>query len=146
MKRDDYLYTETDDSCGLCGLRGAQALTVHHIDGNSANDVYENTIVLCYNCHMRYNQQKGITEDEIRVRKRHLMHRTVTTYGVNALKIAARNDFGVVAMPFLLYHLIDLGFMSKEEDQMGYGAQSDATARFAITDRGRAILTQWLSE
>ena len=146
MKRDDYLYTETDDSCGLCGLRGEPALTVHHIDGNSANDVYENMIVLCYNCHMRYNQQKGITEDEIRVRKRHLMHRTVTTYGVNALKIAARNDFGVVAMPFLLYHLIDLGFMSKEEDQMGYGAQSDATARFAITDRGRVVLAQWLED
>ncbi len=145
MRLTDRLYTETDDSCGLCGLRGAQALTIHHIDGDAANDVYENTIVLCHNCHTRYHQQKGITEDEIRTRKRHLMHRTVTTYGVNALKIAARND-GVVAMPFLLNHLIDLGYMSKEEDQMGYGAQSDATARFAITGRGRAVLAQWLED
>ena len=146
MNLADRLYTETDDSCGLCGLRGAQALTIHHIDSDAANDVYENTIVLCHNCHTRYHQQKGITEDEIRVRKRHLMHRTVTTYGVNALKIAARNNFGVVAMPFLLYHLVDLDYMSKEEDQMGYGAQTDATARFAITDRGRAVLAQWLED
>ena len=146
MNLADRLYTETDDSCGLCGLRGAQALTIHHIDSDAANDVYENTIVLCHNCHTRYHEQKGIREDEIRVRKRHLMHRTVTTYGVNALKIAARNNFGVVAMPFLLYHLIDLGYMSKEEDQMGYGAQSDATARFAITDQGRVVLKQWLED
>lgn len=146
MNLADRLYTETDDSCALCGLRGTQALTIHHIDGNPANDVYENTIVLCQNCHMRYHQGKGITEDDIRARKRHLMHKTVTTYGVNALKIAARNNFGIVAMPFLLYHLVDLGFMSKEEDQMGYGAQSDATARFAITDRGRTALTEWLEQ
>ena len=51
MKLTDRLYTETDDSCGLCGLRGAQALTIHHIDSDAANDVYENTIVLCHNCH-----------------------------------------------------------------------------------------------
>ena len=146
MKLADRLYVETDDSCALCGLRGAQALTIHHIDDNAANDVYENTIVLCHNCHTRYHQSKGITEEDIKARKRHLMHKTVTMYGVNTLKIAARNNFGVVAMPFLLYHLVDLGYMSKEEDQMGYGAQSDATARFAITDRGRAVLAEWLGQ
>ena len=61
------------------------------------------------------------------------MYKTVTTYGLNALKIAARNNFGVIAMPFLLNHLLDLG----------YGAQSDATVRFAITDRGRETLKEW---
>jgi hypothetical protein len=61
------------------------------------------------------------------------------------MKIAKRNNFGVVAMPFLLYHLVDLGYMSKEEDQMGYGDQDDATARFAITEKGKAILNKWFA-
>jgi hypothetical protein len=59
------------------------------------------------------------------------------------LKIADRNRFGVVAMPFLLYHLVDLGYMEKREDQMGYGDQEDATALFAITETGRKLLQKW---
>lgn len=48
-------------------------------------------------------------------------------------------------MPSFLYHLVDLGCMTKEEDQMGYGAQSDATARFAITEKGKSILNKWFA-
>ena len=48
-------------------------------------------------------------------------------------------------MPFLLYHVVDLGYMTKEEEQMGYGEQDDATARFAITDSGRALVRKWFS-
>jgi hypothetical protein len=59
------------------------------------------------------------------------------------MKIADRNGFGVVAMPFLLYHLVDLGYLTKEENQMGYGDQKDATARFAITAKGRDILCRF---
>jgi len=69
----------------------------------------------------------------------------MTTYGLNALKIARRNGFGVIAMPFLLYHLVDLGYMTKEENQMGYGDQKDATARFAITEKGKAVLDKWFT-
>ena len=58
--------------------------------------------------------------------------------------IAARNNFGVVAMPFLLYHLVQLGYMTKEEEVMAYGEQNDSTARFAITDAGRKVLLKWL--
>ena len=61
------------------------------------------------------------------------------------MKIAKRNDFGVIAMPFLLYHVVDLSYMTKEEDQMGYGKQSDATARFAITEKGISILNKWFA-
>jgi len=61
------------------------------------------------------------------------------------MKIAKRNNFGVIALPFLLYHLVDLGYMSKEEDQMGYGDQTDATARFAITEKGKSILDNWFA-
>ena len=60
------------------------------------------------------------------------------------MKIASRNNFGVVALPFLLYHLTDIGYMTKEENQMGYGEQDDATSRFAITAKGRNVLQRWL--
>ena len=124
-------------------MRGSACLTEHHIDCNRANNTYDNIIVLWHNCHHSFHNDKGLSEEEVRGRKRHLIHKTITTYGLNAMKIAMRNDFGVIAMPFLLYHLVDMGLMSKEEDQMGYGAQSDATARFAITESGRALLSKW---
>jgi hypothetical protein len=41
MKLDDRLYSETDDTCAICGLRGISVLTIHHIDGNSRNSVYD---------------------------------------------------------------------------------------------------------
>ena len=61
------------------------------------------------------------------------------------MKIANRNNFGVVAMPFLLYHLADLGYLTEEESQMGYGEQEDATARFAIAESGRELLRRWFA-
>ena len=36
--------------------------------------------------------------------------------------------------------------MKKEEAQMGYGKIDDATARFAITDRGVNIIEKWFGE
>ena len=50
MNLEDWLYGETDDACAICGVRGPQILTVHHIDQNSSNNVYDNTIILCHNC------------------------------------------------------------------------------------------------
>ena len=144
MRIKNYLFLETDDACGLCGERGIENLTIHHIDGNEQNNEYDNQIILCHNCHHRFHQKKGVTKIQIENRKRNLIQKTLTQYGVNALKIADRNNFGVIAMPFLLYHLVDMGFMSKEEDQMGYGAQKDATSRFAITDKGKSLYRKWL--
>lgn len=145
MKLEDWLFGETDDTCAICGIRGTQILTVHHIDEIHSNNVYDNTIILCHNCHHQYNHNKGLTRDQIEKRKRHLIQKTLTQYGINAMKIAERNNFGVVGMPFLLYHLVQLGYMTKEENQMGYGSQEDATARFAITDSGRELLQKWFS-
>jgi len=79
---------------------------------------------------------------QIRDRKRHLIVKTVTTFGINALKIARRNGEGVIAMPFLLFHLVDLGYMCKEEVQTTYG-RIEATVRFSITNEGRRVLEQW---
>ncbi len=147
MNLKDRLYSETDDACAICGIRRLPALTIHHIDGNEENNTYDNRIVLCHNCHQLHHQSKapneGPSEEQIRDRKRHLILKTLTQYGLNAMKIAARNNFGVVAMPFLLYHLVELGYLTKEEEQMGYGDQENATSRFAITEEGRKLLRKW---
>lgn len=144
MKLKDRLHAETDDACAICGNRGPRILTIHHIDGNSSNNAYDNQIVLCHNCHCQYHaQEQVLTKEEIEDRERRLIIKNLTQYGLNALKITARNNFGVVAMPFLLMHLVDLGYMTKEENQMGYGEQEDVTARFAITSEGRSLLDKW---
>jgi phage terminase large subunit GpA-like protein len=145
MKLDDLLYLETDDSCAICGNRGIQILTKHHIDSNRSNNTYENLIILCHNCHHKITNKKGLTKKQIIKRKQHLIHKTITTYGLNALKIANRNDSGVIAMPFLLYHLVDLGYMTKKEEQMGYGKQEDVTARFVITKKGKDLVKKWFA-
>ena len=145
MKTKEFLFTETDDACAICGLRGPDILTVHHIDEDPSDNAYDNQIVLCNNCHQRYNLAKGLSREQIEDRKRHLILKTITQYGLNALKIASRNNFGIVAMPFPLYHLVDLGYMTKKEIQMGYGEQADATARFGITDEGRKLLEKWFT-
>jgi hypothetical protein len=145
MKMSDLIYLETDDSCAICGTKGIAVLSEHHIDSDRSNNEYDNLIVLCHNCHHKTTNGKGLPRTKIEERKRHLIDKTMTTYGLNALKIAQRNKFGVIAMPFLLYHLVDLGYMTKEENQMGYGEQTDATARFAITEKGQKVLEKWFA-
>ena len=145
MDLHNLLFVETDDSCAICGIRGIGVLTEHHIDGDRSTNTYDNLIVLCHNCHHAHHNGKGLTREQIVDRKRHLIQKTLTTPGLNAMKIASRNNFGVVAMPFLLYHLVGMGYMTKEEEQMGYGEQEDATARFAITERGRSLLSKWFA-
>ena len=145
MKTSDTLLAETEDACALCGIKGINVLTEHHIDEDRTNNQYDNLIVLCYNCHSGYHAKGIVTADHIKTTKCHLIQKTLTTYGLNALKIAGRNNFGVIAMPFLLYHLVDMGYMTKEEVQMGYGEQGDATSRFAITDEGRKLLAKWFA-
>ena len=145
MKTSDLIYIETDDSCAICGAKGIGILSEHHIDSDRSNNEYDNRIVLCHNCHHKITNNKGLSEEEIKNRKRHLINKTITTYGLNAMKFAKRNKCGVLAWPFLLYHLVDLDYMSKEEDQMGYGEQDDATSRFAITKKGKSILDKWFA-
>ena len=77
MRIEEYLYAETDDACATCGIRGQQALTIHHIDEDDSNNAYDNRIVLCYNCHKRYNDDKGITAVQIKDRKRRLVVKTL---------------------------------------------------------------------
>ena len=50
MKTDDLIYYETDDSCAICGAKGIDNLSEHHIDSDRSNNEYDNLIVLCHNC------------------------------------------------------------------------------------------------
>lgn len=142
----EILRIETDGGCALCDAKGPDLLTEHHIDENRENNAYDNRILLCHNCHCRYHQGKGVTTEDIIDRKRQLIAKTLTTYGLNALKIAQRNEFGVVAMPFLLHHLVDLGFLKQEEEQMSYGGGKEhilVNARFMITEEGKRLVLNW---
>lgn len=52
-KKNSFAYFETDDSCAICGIRGYDNLTLHHIDGKKnvdgeSNNDYDNLIVLCH--------------------------------------------------------------------------------------------------
>lgn len=141
MTITDVLYSEVGDECALCRTRGC--LTIHHIDEDHENNAYDNQLILCQTCHDGYHRANDPSREKIRERKLHLMLRTLTAYGVSALKVAARNGFGVVSFPFLLWHLVELGYMSKEEMQMGYG-EVEATARFAATDGGKRFVREWL--
>ncbi len=143
MKVTDYVFIETSESCALCGQKGIENLTEHHIDGNDKNNEYDNRIVLCQNCHCRFHSKKEINKERIHTAKKRLIAKTMSHFGLNALKIAKRNKFGVIAMPFLLYHLVDLGLMEKKESQMGYGEQEDATALFSITEKGKIFYDKW---
>lgn len=52
-----YLLIKYDNKCAICGwceinkYTGKSPLEVHHIDGNWENNVEENLIILCPNCH-----------------------------------------------------------------------------------------------
>ncbi len=143
MQIKDYLYNEADNSCTLCGIKDKRNLTIHHLDHDDNNNKYDNQIILCHNCHNRHHTKKGISKKLIKETKRGLIIKTLTIYGVNAIKYASRESFGITAMPFLLYHLVDLGFMKQKENQMGYGEQEDVTARFIITKEGKRLYHKW---
>jgi hypothetical protein len=139
-----WIFIETDDSCAICGYPHKEDLTIHHIDHNPANTVYENEIVLCRYCHDLHHKEKKLTTEQIEDRKLTLMSRTITTYGINAIKKAYRNgEKSVVGMPFLLNHLVDLGYMEMKEEIEFYGS-IPVSARFILIDRGRKVHDKWL--
>lgn len=143
MRIKEILYLETDNSCAYCGIKQNANLTIHHLDGNRSNNAYDNQIVLCHNCHHRLNENKGISEGDIRERKKNLIRKTITQYGVNALKIAYRKEGKVIAIPFLLYHLVEMGYFTQKDSMM----LSDgilALSYFEITKKGKELYQKWL--
>ena len=92
MKIKDRLYLEADDACAVCGIRGIQILTIHHIDRIPSNNEYDNQIVLCRNCHNSHHQGKGLSTKQIKERKRHLIEKTLTTQRQNAFEKEERSE------------------------------------------------------
>lgn len=143
MKIKDILSLETDNSCAICRECQKENLTEHHIDGNNNNNDYDNRIIICWNCHQRYNQKKGISVKDIKERKKILIQKTLTQYGINALKIASRRDAGIVALPFLVFHLVDMGYLKKTGEIM-YQGDADYLVKYKITFKGKTVYEKWL--
>lgn len=140
---EERLHQETDGGCGICGIRDQRVLTIHHINHGGAprDDSYENLIVLCHNCHQSYHQGKGPQKDEILRIKKRLIRRTLTQFGINALKEATRKNL-VSGAPFLLNHLYEMGYLEFDEILMGSPKQIDI-ACYRITKRGSKLLDNW---
>lgn len=54
-KRDNYICQE----CGKTQDECDRILDVHHIDGDNANNIEENMITLCRNCHTKLHNERG---------------------------------------------------------------------------------------
>lgn len=142
MTIEETLFLETDDSCAFCREPEKENLTIHHIDRNKDNNAYDNQIVICYNCHQRHHQKKTITLEDIKKKKKLLIVKTLTQYGVNALKIAYRKKGIIVATPFLMYHLVDMGYFKETGLQM-WSDDVDMLARFELAQDGKKLLRRW---
>lgn len=141
--------SETDFQCAYCGQRDGMNLTLHHIipERDGGKSEVSNLIALCFNCHHRIEDTKTIPEKEIKKIKRHLVHKRLTQAGVNALKIAYKNPFGVIATPFSVQHLLDEKLIKHIETQMTYvtgDGETEATALYRITEKGKKLTAKWL--
>ncbi len=103
------VFDESGYQCAFCGHRDGLNLTAHHItpEKEGGKTTFYNLIALCYNCHHRVDETKSISRKDIRRLKRHLVHRRLTQAGLNALKLAYKNPFGVIATPFSVEHLVE---------------------------------------
>ena len=142
---EERLLFEVNASCALCGFRDERMLTFHHIEPDK-NNSYDNLIVLCHNCHNCHHQGKGISQEDIQKKKKHLIRNTLTQFGLNALKEAYRKD-RVYGLPFLLTHLLEMGYLSfahATNSRGGTGKKKIVVeAEYLITDKGKALLEKW---
>jgi len=145
---EECLYLETDSSCANCGFRDNRALTIHHIDkAKSKNRAYDNLILLCHNCHHCLNENKGLSDEDIKVLKRRLIIKTLTQLGLNAMKEAYRKGC-VVATPFLVNHLIELQYLKYADKISSFSDDEtntivDINAIYTLTEEGKRLLEKW---
>ena len=142
------LVEETDGACAYCGIKDYRVLTEHHIEQMEPKDQsYDNRIILCHNCHHLYHQDKGPTLVELQEIKKRLICKILTQQGVNAIKESYRKG-RVVASPYLVNHLIELGYMQQKEIHMTVGGVGDSgeivgTAIYELTEPGKAFAHKW---
>ncbi|MFH2048724.1 MAG: HNH endonuclease [bacterium] len=140
---------ESGFQCAYCGQHDGMNLTLHHIipERDGGKTAPNNLIALCYNCHHRVEDTKTINVKDIRKLKRYLVHRRLTQAGVNALKIAYKNSFGVIATPFTVEHFLEENLLKHVETQMNYGGKdgiTEATALYRITKKGKEMVELWI--
>ena len=149
-RSDELLYLETENACAYCGHKDSRVLTIHHlVQLIPKNEDYDNKLVLCHNCHQSHHQGKGATANELCMIKRCLIIKTLTRPGLNAMKEAYRRSL-VVAMPFLVNHLVEFGYLAQGEMIRGEWSPVDNTtpkfiidAEYTITAQGKCLLEKW---
>jgi len=142
------LIEETDGACSYCGIKDYRILTEHHIEQTKPKDQsYDNRIILCHNCHNLYHQGKGPSEKDIKEIKRRLIGKILTRQGINAVKESYRNGC-VVAAPYLVNHLVELGYIRQTEilsnvidDDSGNSVV--VTAVYELTELGKLFAQKW---
>lgn len=149
---DEMAYMETEGACANCGFKDTHALTIHHLDPTSPKDEsYDNKLVLCHNCHQCHHQGKGPSSEELASIKKRLIVKTLTTQGLNALKVANRHA-GVSASPFLVNHLVEYGYWQHRENTAWYVENDEndpikdgipTEAFYGISEKGRTLLEKW---
>lgn len=69
-----FLLRNTDRKCGICGITEwngcAVPLELHHIDGNWKNNIGENLILVCPNCHALTDTYKNKNKGNGRTSRR----------------------------------------------------------------------------
>ena len=149
---DEMVYMETEGACANCGFKDSRALTIHHLVPTPPKDEsYDNKLVLCHNCHQCHHQGKGPSSEELETIKKRLIVKTLTTQGLNAMKVANRRA-GVSASPFLVNRLVEYGYLqhrenttwhveNDEDDPIKDGIPTEAF--YIISEKGRALLEKW---
>src|SRR5882672_3534400 len=145
---EELLFIETDDGCANCGFRDTRALTIHHLEQViPSNESYDNKRVLCHNCHQCHHQGKGPSAGDLRQIKRRLIIKTMTRQGLNALTEARRRG-AVAAAPYLVSHLIEMGYLVCKEEISSWASDDESEkgvieALYTITRQGTALLGKW---
>jgi len=147
----DRLYSESDTSCAFCGFKNIDALTFHHLEQENEknkDNSYDNLICLCHNCHhMHHDNKENINKAKLIEIKRLLILKTLTIFGVNALKIAYRNDV-VGGATFTLNHLVELSLLRQGDTFTSFvsdtGKDTVMQAAFHITEKGKEFYQTWL--
>ena len=146
MNKKDRIYQEADSACAICGTKGDKILSMHHIDHSDkdkereTNHEYENLILLCHNCHIKHHQHPNLlSRKTIQECKRQLILKTITQYGLNALKLASNPKGEFIAHPFMVFHLVDLGYLEQKSEVSSYG-ETTISQIFETTESGKKIV------
>ena len=63
------IFQEAGSKCVFCPESDVVILEVHHIDGNPANNAFENLLLVCPTCHAKVG---GMSLESVRLKKRQL--------------------------------------------------------------------------